>query len=334
MNADDTASLVRGVAAGTASGLRRAFFRDVATIRGSASANGLLAALEAGNAYGAARCVDLALYAEPFPELRDMMTQAAITAGHQCSAGVGVELSPPIAKGGLVLHKRGLLFNPLAERFARTVAAWIEATAGRLMGEASTVAAYVIARGMEGGRLASSIAAEVLASIGLRERQRDAAGALRRAMEAMDREGMIRAAREGRLDEVAARAARAERPLSQAQVDARVLDLNRKALAARGLVLGGDLAAAAAHLGLHRSWEQAVEDGIVDGSRVLKRWVHLDDAKVRPSHQGIPLVAPDGVPFLQPFRTPDGQTIMHPHDPAAPPSLVVNCRCVATYEAS
>lgn len=54
-----------------------------------------------------------------------------------------------------------------------------------------------------------------------------------------------------------------------------------------------------------------------------KQWKSRGDSRVRPAHQDL-----DGVtiPALETFRSPAGD-IRFPHDPAAPLSQVINCRC-------
>ena len=60
-----------------------------------------------------------------------------------------------------------------------------------------------------------------------------------------------------------------------------------------------------------------------DGFSRVKIWESRDDELVRPAH-----AMADGQrrPLLAPFNVA-GFPMMYPHDPAAPPDLVVNCRC-------
>jgi hypothetical protein len=60
----------------------------------------------------------------------------------------------------------------------------------------------------------------------------------------------------------------------------------------------------------------------------LKRWKSVHDLRVRYSHAFL-----DGVQVSasEPFITEDGVEIMFPHDPAAPVSETINCRCSVTY---
>lgn len=61
-----------------------------------------------------------------------------------------------------------------------------------------------------------------------------------------------------------------------------------------------------------------------------KRWVAREDEATRPAH-----VRADGqtVPVYQPFLV-DSVPMMAPGDPAAPPHLVINCRCKLRYTRS
>jgi len=67
-----------------------------------------------------------------------------------------------------------------------------------------------------------------------------------------------------------------------------------------------------------------------DGIRREKVWASRDDELVRPAH-----AMADGQrrPLLAPFNVA-GFPMMYPHDPAAPPELVVNCRCGLRIEAN
>lgn len=60
----------------------------------------------------------------------------------------------------------------------------------------------------------------------------------------------------------------------------------------------------------------------------VKRWLATEDHRTRPDHKDA-----DGqtVPWGQPF-TVGGFSMMYPHDPAAPPQEVINCRCTMLLE--
>lgn len=74
----------------------------------------------------------------------------------------------------------------------------------------------------------------------------------------------------------------------------------------------------AAHNGLHQSWRQAVEQGVLPDTARRHPIVTLDD-RLRPTHAAIPGMNPDGVGMDQPFDTPFGARMNPPFEP--------NCRC-------
>lgn len=76
-------------------------------------------------------------------------------------------------------------------------------------------------------------------------------------------------------------------------------------------------------------WAQAASlTAATKNKMTVKIWVTRDDSKVRAAH-----ASTDGQrrPLRAPFNV-GGFPMMHPMDPAAPPSLVVNCRCWMRFE--
>ena len=67
----------------------------------------------------------------------------------------------------------------------------------------------------------------------------------------------------------------------------------------------------------------AVQSRTDAGAGVRKQWVTRHDSRVRPAHR---LLNGTKVPFNNAFYI-DGLAIRFPHDPLAPPSATVNCRC-------
>lgn len=78
--------------------------------------------------------------------------------------------------------------------------------------------------------------------------------------------------------------------------------------------------------GLHDAFSMIVANDT--DTQWVKRWLATEDQRTRPDHREA-----DGqtVPFGQPF-TVGGHPMMHPHDPAAPASEVINCRCTELLE--
>jgi hypothetical protein len=84
----------------------------------------------------------------------------------------------------------------------------------------------------------------------------------------------------------------------------------------------------AVNTGVRAAWEQAFSDNpSLDPKLARRYWIATDDERTRESHREIPDLNADGVGLDEPFRLPDGGTIMFPHDPDAPASETINCRC-------
>lgn len=84
----------------------------------------------------------------------------------------------------------------------------------------------------------------------------------------------------------------------------------------------------AVNTGVRAAWEQAFSDNpSLDPKLARRYWIATDDERTRDSHREIPELNSDGVGLDEPFRLPDGGSIMFPHDPDAPASETINCRC-------
>ena len=72
------------------------------------------------------------------------------------------------------------------------------------------------------------------------------------------------------------------------------------------------------------AWHTGAQGQLVDSGFPSKSWLTSRDARVRDSHSPMDLQCrgPE-----EPFTSGKGVSLMHPHDPAAPPAEIVNCRC-------
>lgn len=77
----------------------------------------------------------------------------------------------------------------------------------------------------------------------------------------------------------------------------------------------------AQRLGQHLAWEDAVEQRIVDGQRLFKTWITVQDDRVRDEHAA-----------LQGERVPWDATFSNGEE--VPGESTFNCRCVARYSVS
>src|SRR5215813_10058595 len=129
--------------------------------------------------------------------------------------------------------------------------------------------------------------------------------------------------RDRRFDSVVKRAAAAEEPLTEDQIDNMVRTYTNRALRYRAETIARTEALNALHEAQQQSLAQATQQGIDPGD-ISYIWRTAGDERVRDSHDAM-----DGQeqPYGQPFISGDGNFLRYPGDPAAPPEETINCRC-------
>lgn len=168
-----------------------------------------------------------------------------------------------------------------------------------------------IREGIVAGESPRSIAKDLRSTIGLAPNQEQAVRNFRKALE----EGKVSKAlgyelRDKRL--------KVTEEMTPAQIDKAVDAYRTKFIAFNAETNSRTAALDAQKLGQRLSWEQAADQGIVDRSRLKKKWVGVKDSRERPEHLAM---EGDTVAFDQPFS--NGQMI--------PGDTEWNCRCVAQY---
>jgi hypothetical protein len=112
----------------------------------------------------------------------------------------------------------------------------------------------------------------------------------------------------------------AKGPMTPAQIDRYTELYRQKRIAQNAYVNARTAAVDAQRLANRLAWESAIDRGIVDGSRVTKRWVGVMDDRERPTHVAMENVT---IPFDETWPVDGGALI--PGDGAW------SCRCVAVY---
>jgi hypothetical protein len=108
--------------------------------------------------------------------------------------------------------------------------------------------------------------------------------------------------------------------MTPAQIDRYTELYRQKRIAQNAYVNARTAAVDAQRLANRLAWESAIDRGIVDGSRVTKRWVGVMDDRERPTHVAMENVT---IPFDETWPVDGGALI--PGDGAW------SCRCVAVY---
>jgi hypothetical protein len=175
--------------------------------------------------------------------------------------------------------------------------------------------------------------------LGLTTRQTQAVVNYRHALETGQREALDRALRDRRYDPSVQAMLRGERDLSPEQIDRMVNRYEARFLAYRAETIGRTEAARAMAAGQQMAWDQAIQDGDVQSTHLVKRWVTAHDFRVRPE---IRLTSKGprqsfGFGIEGNHRQMDGQEVEYDEMFTAPdtgeqvwgPPAGVNCRCIA-----
>ena len=78
------------------------------------------------------------------------------------------------------------------------------------------------------------------------------------------------------------------------------------------------------HIGQHASYQQAIDQGLVQPDEIIRVWESSGDGRTRESHDEM---NGQEVSWDEPFKTPSGVFLMFPGDPSGPPEEIINCRC-------
>jgi hypothetical protein len=133
-----------------------------------------------------------------------------------------------------------------------------------------------------------------------------------------------RALRDKRFDGLVRRAgAEGAEPLTETQIGNMVRTYSNRALRYRAENIARTEALTSLHQGQQQAMEQAITAG-VDVSSGTGIWRATHDDRTRDSHAFM-----DGQerPWGEPFMDGDGNALLYPGDPTAPPETTINCRC-------
>jgi len=130
--------------------------------------------------------------------------------------------------------------------------------------------------------------------------------------------------RDRRFDRTIAKAIRDEKPLPVETVDRMVARYSDRLLELRGTTVARTEGMAAFNEAQMEAYRQAIDKGAVREADLQKKWIAVGDGRTRHTHMAMNGQA---VGFLGTFQSPSGATLRYPHDPDAPASERVNCRC-------
>ncbi len=160
-------------------------------------------------------------------------------------------------------------------------------------------------------------------ALGLTPDQHAAVRNYRRMLEEGDREALRRELRDRRSDRLVDRLTGAGEPIPAATVDRLVDHYRQRQLRFRAERIARTESLAAANIGSFEAYEQMLREGHLDGDEIFRTWNTSVDGRERPSHLNLDGQTKGPGEVFQGFNG----VLRHPHDPRAPASERVNCRC-------
>jgi hypothetical protein len=197
----------------------------------------------------------------------------------------------------------------------------------RIIEEQQAVARRVAQLTLGRGGSFLDAAEEIRASIGLNVAQVDQVARYRQALEGGDyRRAQSYKLADGRYDDMLDRLLDSGAFLGPERIDAMVARYRDNWVRSRGETIALTEAQHAVHEGVKQAIDQAGARGMLVG--VKRIWRARGDHRVRRSHRFMSGQVRDA---FQAFLSGNGNHLMYPGDPAAPPEDVVNCRCVVEH---
>lgn len=145
------------------------------------------------------------------------------------------------------------------------------------------------------------------------------------------REYLTLGRRDKRFDRTVLKAIREGRALTSEEVTKITGRLADSYLQLRGETIARHETMQAIAKGRDDAIRQAVAAGKIEADTTTKTWRNAADGRVRPTHQHGSLGG-QTVPLDQPFISASGARLRYPHDPAAPTSETLGCRCWVDYK--
>ena len=255
---------------------------------------------------GAAEVMTEEMFEQAFGKLRNGV-QRALESGTISAARHIVGLDP---KGVFDI------LNPLVLDAARKLDTKVMTTLTTATRETLREA---ILTGLNEGVSPFTIARRVRSTIGMAQNQARAVTNFRLMLESDDLTALTRKLRDRRFDGTLRRAlGPGGTGLSRSQIDRMVASYERRMIAFNANTNARTAAVDALKRGQRLSWERAMEQGIIDRERSMKRWATVGDGRVRAAH-----IAMNGnvVRFDELYRNGDN----------VPGDSTFNCRCIDVF---
>ena len=287
-----------------------AFILLVSNIKSDLTINQVITLLEAGLVQEAIDRVEASILS-----FADVVVGATVTSGQSTAAFLQNALNVVVSFD----QTNDLAIGPLRETRFRLISGLREAQVEAIRN--------TLIEGASQGLNPREQARRLRSSIGLTPRQTRAVQAYRSALESNSVSALTRQLRDRRFDSTVRRAASSGEPLTQIQIDRMVNRYVERSVAHRAEVIARTEALSAVHQGNDIMYQQAVSNGVLDPTRVIRDWNTAGDGRVRDTHDGM-----NGQRrgFGEDFVTDAGVRLRYPGDPQAPAQETVECRCIVT----
>lgn len=311
--------------------LRRAFIDGVQRIRDGAQIDLIARRLGAGDVEGAVRAIGI----DPakFRELSEVFNEAFIAAGKLTET----RIPPKIDAAGFRLDVLFDVRNPRAETWLRdhSSKAIVQITEDQ-----KAMARKVLTEGLAEGKNPKTIALDLAGRInratgrreggfiGLTATQQEWARNYARELATGDPAALLRKMRDKRFDRTIQKAIREGRGLTAKEATPIFRAYLNRMLLWRAETIARTETMTALHQGSMESVQQAIDAGQIPEGQVKKRWIGTLDRRIRDTHHSLHWQTVD---FRADFVSPSGARLRYPGDPLAPPSEIVNCRCVLDF---
>jgi Phage Mu protein F like protein len=186
----------------------------------------------------------------------------------------------------------------------------------------------ILTRGLTAGTNPREVARELRASLGLTAYQEGVVDRYRQLLENGSAQALDRELRDARFDPRVQRAVDSGRPLPQADIDRMVQRYRERWVNYRAETIARTEGLRAASEGLQEGFTQAVANGDLAHTDIIRTWVTRHDGRSRQSHLDM---HGQKRGLTEPFRSGLGNFLMQPRDPSAPAEDSINCRCRLTY---
>lgn len=143
------------------------------------------------------------------------------------------------------------------------------------------------------------------------------------------KEALGRGLRDKRFDRSVKKAIREGKPIPAATIAKMVTSYRNKSLKYRADMIGRSETMRALSESRHNALQQQIQAGKISARHITKVWDAVGDRRTRDAHK---LMEGQAVGFDELFTSPTGATLRYPHDPNAPASDTIACRCRLKYD--